>query len=341
MTDTKLAYKLGRAFRLGIAFALGRKHSANSLAQDDAKWITVHPNGAENKGSPVLLDDETGEILGGMGGKFNGKHISAAPKHGANEEVGAQAKINRSKHDNREAVIRARHSKSLYNSPIAAQYSENPITEPKNAYEEYQRMSNERRYRQPDSFFKKIDKLGKYDELNGNEKARVVDSYTEKELKDPIKAQRKAQREGGIEIGKAQIWNPRFPNRQKYDLEKLEFSQKYAKGWAERSQQRLNEAKQNGADKSTLNKLEGIATYTQAYSDYINNEVEKIKNRQAPQQSKNNLPSQPQANRNSEAIRRKHRIEFTGTGREIDDQIKNLTDHDMLDPYLAKQQRVR
>lgn len=39
-------------------------------------WITVHPNGS-GKGQPVLLS-KGGEVLGGMGGKFNGMHISAA-----------------------------------------------------------------------------------------------------------------------------------------------------------------------------------------------------------------------------------------------------------------------
>lgn len=49
---------------------------------DGERWITVHPNGKENKGSPVKIDDETGEVLAGMGGKFTGKHISAVPKRG-------------------------------------------------------------------------------------------------------------------------------------------------------------------------------------------------------------------------------------------------------------------
>lgn len=40
-------------------------------------WITVHPNGPGTKGQPVLLS-EGGEVLGGMGGKFNGMHISSA-----------------------------------------------------------------------------------------------------------------------------------------------------------------------------------------------------------------------------------------------------------------------
>lgn len=39
------------------------------------KWITVKPNGADNKGSPALIG-EGGEIKAGMGGKFNGDKIS-------------------------------------------------------------------------------------------------------------------------------------------------------------------------------------------------------------------------------------------------------------------------
>lgn len=58
----------------------------------------VHPNGKENKGRPALLDSETGEVLGGMGGKFNGKHISAVPEHGKNEQMGAQMFVNAKNH---------------------------------------------------------------------------------------------------------------------------------------------------------------------------------------------------------------------------------------------------
>lgn len=60
---------------------------------DEPGWITVHPNGEGTKGQPVLLEKRTGEILGGLGGKFNGKHISALPQQGRNEEHGAQALI--------------------------------------------------------------------------------------------------------------------------------------------------------------------------------------------------------------------------------------------------------
>ena len=47
---------------------------------DGDRWITVHPNGKDNKGSPVKIDTETGEIKAGMGGKFNGQKVSEARK---------------------------------------------------------------------------------------------------------------------------------------------------------------------------------------------------------------------------------------------------------------------
>ena len=95
--DKEQAYKIGLAFKLGIIYARGKAH-ARQLANDDAKWITVHPNGKENNGRPALLDSETGEVLGGMGGKFNGKHISAVPQHGKNEQMGAQMRVNAKNH---------------------------------------------------------------------------------------------------------------------------------------------------------------------------------------------------------------------------------------------------
>lgn len=101
MDKKRLARQLGQAFRLGLAFRKGKTYR-EVLAQDEAKWITVHPNGKgmtksgdRAKGQPVLIDGSTGEVLGGMGGKFNGKHISAVPKQGKEEQQGAQAKIDR------------------------------------------------------------------------------------------------------------------------------------------------------------------------------------------------------------------------------------------------------
>ena len=52
----------------------------NVFAQDKAPakdgWITVHPNGKEHKGQHVEIDDETGGVKKGFGGKFKGQKIS-------------------------------------------------------------------------------------------------------------------------------------------------------------------------------------------------------------------------------------------------------------------------
>lgn len=50
------------------------------ITQDADKWITVKPNGPENKGSHVKIDDATGEVKAGMGGKFTGQRISEVRK---------------------------------------------------------------------------------------------------------------------------------------------------------------------------------------------------------------------------------------------------------------------
>ena len=95
--DEEKAGKIGRAFALGYVYGHGVL-----MAQDEAQWITVHPNGKGAnangdpiKGRPVLIDSDTGEILGGAGGKFTGRHISAMPKGGKHEQPGAQMVINR------------------------------------------------------------------------------------------------------------------------------------------------------------------------------------------------------------------------------------------------------
>ena len=50
MTMPSKARRLGNAFRLGVIYATGA-----TAAMDEAKWITVHPNGtgANAKGDPI------------------------------------------------------------------------------------------------------------------------------------------------------------------------------------------------------------------------------------------------------------------------------------------------
>lgn len=71
--DKKNAYNMGIAFMLGQTF---RKARDKGLAYDADTWITVKPNGQENKGRSVLIDSGTGTIKAGMGGRFNGQKVS-------------------------------------------------------------------------------------------------------------------------------------------------------------------------------------------------------------------------------------------------------------------------
>ncbi len=88
------AYRIGRAFRLGLAFSIGKGHKRFAGAMDDDKWITVKPHGEESDDyQHIRIDSDTGEITAGLGGKFNGEHISALPERGKHEQPGAKARI--------------------------------------------------------------------------------------------------------------------------------------------------------------------------------------------------------------------------------------------------------
>lgn len=82
------------------------EQALTSFASDEDKWITVHPNGTgynnnadKITGRHVKIDADTGEVKAGMGGKFNGQHISAISSHGKNEQAGAGMKIARSHYE--------------------------------------------------------------------------------------------------------------------------------------------------------------------------------------------------------------------------------------------------
>lgn len=96
----EFAHFLGRTAASGW-IAADRLLRGLPFATDGAKWVTAHPNGRgynnsgeKIKGTPVLIDEESGEVLGGAGGKLTGKHFSKMPKRGANA-VSAQHDIER------------------------------------------------------------------------------------------------------------------------------------------------------------------------------------------------------------------------------------------------------
>lgn len=70
-----------RAFALGLAFRQGLLSVCKKLAEDEKRWITIHPhgkfdkNGNPIKGQPILIDDDRGEVIGGAGGALNGKKL--------------------------------------------------------------------------------------------------------------------------------------------------------------------------------------------------------------------------------------------------------------------------
>lgn len=70
-----------RAFALGLAFRQGLLSACKKFAEDEKRWITIHPNGKFDmngdpiKGQPILIDDDRGEVIGGAGGALNGKKL--------------------------------------------------------------------------------------------------------------------------------------------------------------------------------------------------------------------------------------------------------------------------
>ena len=111
------------AAHLGAIAAQGYHDAGEALAGrivfDEAKWITVHPNGKgynnngeKIKGTPILIDTESGAVLGGAGGKFTGKHVSEMKQRGANA-IQAQHDITRAQQKNADPEGFAKRQKEL------------------------------------------------------------------------------------------------------------------------------------------------------------------------------------------------------------------------------------
>ena len=65
---------LDQAFDAGLLIDEAGRPIVSRKQLADAKLVTVHPNGAGSKGTPVQIS-ENGTVLAGMGGKFNGKKL--------------------------------------------------------------------------------------------------------------------------------------------------------------------------------------------------------------------------------------------------------------------------
>nr|DAK88667.1 MAG TPA: ParB ddrB-like ParB superfamily domain [Caudoviricetes sp.] len=120
--------QIARAFLAGRAFQKGKEH--RTIAQDEAKWITVHPNGnganangAGIKGRPVLIDSESGKILGGMGGKFNGQKIS---------QVAGARKAKNERNSRREALRKQKAESAKMDFSLPERIEEDKILQNRN-----------------------------------------------------------------------------------------------------------------------------------------------------------------------------------------------------------------
>ena len=97
-------------FRERLAMAL----RGETIAEDDAHWITVKPNGPEHKGQPVLIDDEGGgRIIGGMGGKFNGQKISEVRKTFIGPKTPSEATLKAKREDQEKGTMTSYTSTTL------------------------------------------------------------------------------------------------------------------------------------------------------------------------------------------------------------------------------------
>lgn len=126
------AFKLGKAFALGLAFSRGANCAAK-IAMDAQRWITVFPNGRQNEGRPALIDSDTGKVLGGMGGKFNGVDIRKTRKEyrdsGAQTESQKLPEV-RSGHEHLMAgqslkIVRETEKAVLVDNPAFSRYWDN------------------------------------------------------------------------------------------------------------------------------------------------------------------------------------------------------------------------
>lgn len=104
---------------LGIPKEVGEEF----VAQDADKWITVHPNGKDDTGSHVKIDESTGEVKSGMGGKFNGKNIKDA--HGTKKFTSGETNAETAKRNepNGEVMSNAEYNEKEKNRQLNDRYN--------------------------------------------------------------------------------------------------------------------------------------------------------------------------------------------------------------------------
>lgn len=163
-----------------------------SDAQGDS-WITVHPNGKDSTGQPVLIGED-GTVKAGMGGKFNGKDIRDA--HGTKEftshETNAETDARHAEKAESEKNTLTEPEKSPIMSPNSTQTGDNKMnapTEPVTVSPSTEGVTHKIPSAPQESIFSKLpENTSLKSEFSEQELNGVVQRYKELRDKDRLEA---------------------------------------------------------------------------------------------------------------------------------------------------------
>ena len=160
----------------GGAFGDDEDDEDGPPAQDGDKWITIHPNGPDAKGMPMKIDDATGEVKAGAGGKFNGQKIGSLGKNHDTPDVKKPGGLSFTK----QRIQEAHPGFNFVDSYIG--YHPGIIT--KAAREHNVPLENVKMYRIKDGPFEHSDEWGVFVKPEG------YDSFKEESLKRALESYR-------------------------------------------------------------------------------------------------------------------------------------------------------
>lgn len=316
---------LGKVFKLGMIYAKGKAHKDHKLALDKAEWITVHPNGKENKGRPALIDSTTGQVLGGMGGKFNGKHISIAnnksnkPALLNNQKMGfydveKEQEKTTTKYNAMQSKANLSMNEIISNSYIREDVTKGDTDQLRTTIESIENGENNTRIVTPKNIYEFKD--NKWTDKDGNTVNKTLDSVIMEDFREFNKSSKygseevKAKAENDTLLASGRSLDPKLAEKLDKKKEQAQELQKEL----DKSSGRTHS--QRMGDTTRRNKL-----------DKINNEIKEIETqlKDKAKQSDNKQPAENTTKANSFRDRAKEVLSKTNDFSKIDDEsVKNL-----------------
>lgn len=327
--DREYAYKLGQAFKLGMIYARGKAHrkivTDSKLTKDKAEWITVHPNGKENKGRPALIDSTTGQVLGGMGGKFNGQHISIAnsksnkPALLNNQKMGfydveKEQEKTTTQYNAMQSKANLNMNEIISNSYIREDVTKGDTDQLRTTIESIENGENNTKIVTPKNIYEFKD--NKWTDKDGNTVNKTLDSVIMEDFSEFNKSSKygseevKAKAESDTLLSSGRTLDPKLAEKLDKKKEQAQEIQKEL----DKSSGRTHS--QRMGDTTRRNKL-----------NKINNEIKEIETqlKDKAKQSKTNQPAKNQPLNNSFRDRLKEVLSKTSDFSKIDDEsVKNL-----------------